>query len=647
MFDNFLYLLLALFMFSFLIFIHELGHYFMARRVGMQVQVFSIGFGKPIFQWEWQGVKWQIGWLLFGGYVKIAGMEDATGEKQSKSQTGFFDKSPWARIKVAFMGPAVNILFAFFIFALIWELGGRTKSMREFTPVIGYIDEKSELYQDGIRPGDELISLNDHEIHELKDQIYALLGQEQVKVKGTHFDLASHTRKPFEIEVDAYPHPKYSDKNIPTIGILQPASYLIYNLLPNGDENPLIEGSPMINSGLTYGDRILAVDGHAVYSDLQLSSIVNEGRALLTIQRDGKVLLRRVPRVKVKELRPEPNFKEELRDWQYEAGLSYKKLPLLYAIPYDLTAECVVESRVRFIDDESEAQYFPKIPFSDLEQPLQNGDKIIAIDGNPVDHSYQIFARLQNRSINVVVIRDPRDLSPVSTEEVQSDFNSHVNWNDLNAIISSIGTENKVVSRGNLALLKPVQPVKYRDLLQSNESQLAFLEKLRSQRKKIEEIENLEQRAIMLKELESLEKKLVLGVSLQDRPVVYNPSPLKLFSDAAGEIWHTFTALFSGMLSLKWMSGPVGIVKIVQTQAKVGYKEALYWMAFISLNLGILNLLPFPVLDGGTILVSALEMITGKRVNPKVYEKIVMFFALILIGFLIFITYNDVLGLFF
>ncbi len=70
-----LYAILSLFGIGFLIFIHELGHYFMARRVGITVEVFAIGFGKAIYQWEHKGVKWKLGWLPFGGYVKMAATE--------------------------------------------------------------------------------------------------------------------------------------------------------------------------------------------------------------------------------------------------------------------------------------------------------------------------------------------------------------------------------------------------------------------------------------------------------------------------------------------------------------------------------------------------------------------------------------------
>ena len=64
------YIILALLGLSFLVFIHEMGHYLVAKWTGMKVEVFSIGFGKAIKSWDVGGVKWQIGWLPFGGFVK-------------------------------------------------------------------------------------------------------------------------------------------------------------------------------------------------------------------------------------------------------------------------------------------------------------------------------------------------------------------------------------------------------------------------------------------------------------------------------------------------------------------------------------------------------------------------------------------------
>src|SRR4029078_5976078 len=115
MFVSLFYVVLAILGLGFLIFIHELGHYWMARRVGMRVESFGIGFVRPIFSVMRNGVKWNICWLPFGGYVKIAGMEKEDGKEPEDIPDGFFGKSPWDRIKVAIMGPLVNLVFAFLV----------------------------------------------------------------------------------------------------------------------------------------------------------------------------------------------------------------------------------------------------------------------------------------------------------------------------------------------------------------------------------------------------------------------------------------------------------------------------------------------------------------------------------------------------
>jgi regulator of sigma E protease len=168
------YLLLAILGLGFLIFIHELGHYFVARRVGMTVEVFSIGFGPPIREWTFQGVKWKLCMLPFGGYVAIAGMNKKGNLEPHQIPDGFYGKKPLDRIKVAFAGPFVNIVFAFAAFCAIWVTGGQEKPFQEYTNVIGYVDPQSKLYINGIRPGDELTTLDGKSVGGYKDLLISL-----------------------------------------------------------------------------------------------------------------------------------------------------------------------------------------------------------------------------------------------------------------------------------------------------------------------------------------------------------------------------------------------------------------------------------------------------------------------------------------
>jgi regulator of sigma E protease len=646
---NLIYILLAILGLSFLIFIHELGHYWMARRVGMRVETFAIGFGKPIYSWVRKGVTWQIGWLPFGGYVKIAGTDTTSMEDPYRISDGFFGKKPWDRIKVSFMGPFVNLLFALIVFSMLWVVGGREKSFSEFSGKIGWIDPHSELYALGIRPGDEIVDYDNYKFQSSKDHIYApmITSSSEMSVKGMKYDYEMGAKEPFQYLVKPYAHPNYYDKNISTSGIFNSASYVIYDRLPGGAPNPLPEGSPLSESGIEYGDRILWIDGEIIFSNAELSELLNNGRVLITIERDNKTLLRRVPRVLAKELRPDPEFREELIDWLYEAGLN-PRFQDLFVIPYNLTYNCVVEEVLRFIDKENQEEAFPENLFSTLEESLQPGDKIIAVQGQPVSFSYELLQEIQEKKVNIIVQRDPFSSEVVSWKDADNNFNQNLDLEELNEMASTIGTDKQISNLGMLSLLNPVIPKARVDFSPMSSDAKAWLAAEKNEKRTvIEKVEDPQKKAHLLNLLDVHDRLLVLGLpNPQDRKVVYNPKPTDLFSNVAREIWRTLQALFSGSLSPKYITGPIGIVQVVQSTSMVSFKEAFFWIGAISLNLGMLNLLPIPVLDGGTILLSLFEMVSGKKIKPKALEKVIIFFAMLLIAFFIFLTYNDILRVF-
>lgn len=639
-----LYVILAILGLSFLIFIHEFGHYWMARRVGMRVDTFAIGFGKPVYSWVRDGVKWQIGWLLFGGYVKIAGADLDKDKNPYEIPDGFFGKSPLARIKVAVMGPLTNIIFAFIVFCALWVAGGREKSFTEFTHVIGWVDPASELYINGIRPGDEIISYDNQPYNGSRDNLYMPMtaSSGKIKVDGYKVDYQTGQKTLFSYETKVYPFPGAMLGGVVTSGITNSANYIIYNRLPSGNDNPLPEGSPLAGSGIEYGDRILWADGEVIFSMHQLENILSGNNALLTVQRGSEIILRRVPRIQMQELKPDPVFREELIDWQFAAKLNNIKTPSLYTIPYNLTNDNVVENELRFIDKEKQQEAFPAHPFSSLGMSLEPGDRIIAVNGQPVSKAYELLAKLQTYQVNIIVERNPEAISKITYRDADADFYRHINENLLKAITNTIGTQDPVKQSGDLYLLNPITPKLLSELALSSDVQAQMAIEFQEKKKEAEAIEDPEKRHQMMRLLEQKEKRLLLGLpNIQDRRVNYNPGPIALFTSVFDEIWHTLSALLSGSFNPKWMSGPIGIVQIVHDTSMSSTKEALYWLGAISLNLGLLNLLPIPVLDGGTILMSLFEIVTRKRVHPAVLEKIVLPFAVILIAFFIFLTYHD------
>ncbi|SRR5581483_971785 len=637
-----LYIILAAFGLGLLIFIHEYGHYWMAKREGMTVEAFSIGFGKPFYKWEKDGVKWQLCWLPFGGYVRIAGMEKKGTLEPSQIPDGFYGKKPWSRIKVALAGPIVNIVFAFAIFCVLWALGGRAKPFSEYTHLIGSVDTSSNLYADGVRPGDEIEQINNKPFHNFQDFLFAaILEDTPPQVSGLKVNYFKQTSAPFKYRFDFAKGAPIGERIQTMLYTLRPASYLIYN---QKYSLALDNNSPMKASGIEDGDRILWVDGEIMFSKDQLVQTINQPKALLTVQRGNQTFLSRVPRLKVSDLRINSGQRAEIEDWQHEANIK-GKIADLFFIPYNLTNDCRIENLYSYLNEETVEQQHVASERSQLELPLQAGDKVIAVDGIPVNSAYEMMNLLQNRHIQIIVKKDHAARS-VSWKEADKAFVMGIEWSDLNRMIQSIGTSQQIRNLGNLKLLNPVAPKPLNQLSISNEKREEFDAQAKEQLNRIEEIKDPKQRAQALHMLQQEQNKLKLGIVMLDGTVNYNPSPFVLFGNVLQETWKTIVALFTGTISPKYMSGPVGIVQVMQQSWGSGFKEALYWLAMISINLGILNLLPIPVLDGGHVCFSLWESITGKPIKSKTMERLILPFIILLVALFIYLTYNDLMRLF-
>ena len=113
-----------------------------------------------------------------------------------------------------------------------------------------------------------------------------------------------------------------------------------------------------------------------------------------------------------------------------------------------------------------------------------------------------------------------------------------------------------------------------------------------------------------------------------------------------GSMWDTLKYLFNGKVSINQLSGPVGIYSVVDSQAHQGMEALLYLVAYLSINVGIINLLPFPAFDGGRILFLFIEKIFRKPVSKNIENTIHSIGFMLIIGLLIYVTFNDIIKLF-
>jgi regulator of sigma E protease len=162
-----------LFVLGLLVFIHEWGHYIVARLCGVRVEVFSVGFGKEIFGWTAKsGTRWKISLFPLGGYVKMFGDSDPASAGHSdeiKSETGqvrtmteeersvaFFSKPVWKRALIVFAGPGINYLFAIIILACLYMFVGRPIT----PPVVSGIEVGSAADKALFQPHDIITTMN-------------------------------------------------------------------------------------------------------------------------------------------------------------------------------------------------------------------------------------------------------------------------------------------------------------------------------------------------------------------------------------------------------------------------------------------------------------------------------------------------------
>lgn len=113
-----------------------------------------------------------------------------------------------------------------------------------------------------------------------------------------------------------------------------------------------------------------------------------------------------------------------------------------------------------------------------------------------------------------------------------------------------------------------------------------------------------------------------------------------------GSMLDTVKYLFTGRVGVNMLSGPVGIYSVVDSQAKEGFEALLYLIAYLSINVGVINLLPFPAFDGGRILFLIIEKIFKKPIPKSVENTIHSIGFMLIIGLLIYVTFNDILRLF-
>ena len=158
------YLFWFVLVFTIIVFIHEFGHYYVARLNKVKVDIFSIGFGPTLFKYkDRNNTIWQVCIVPLGGYVKFAGEmypDNANNNKEHKYKELFMNKSSLQKASVVLAGPIANFILGIFLFLVIFITFGKNFT----SPIIGHVEINSPADKAGLLENDKILSMNGYQI---------------------------------------------------------------------------------------------------------------------------------------------------------------------------------------------------------------------------------------------------------------------------------------------------------------------------------------------------------------------------------------------------------------------------------------------------------------------------------------------------
>ncbi|MFQ2480523.1 sigma E protease regulator RseP [Aeromonas caviae] len=263
-----------------LVAVHEFGHFWVARRCGVKVERFSIGFGKAIWRRLGKdGTEYVLALIPLGGYVKMLdGRVDDL--KPGEEAQAFNHKSVWARMAIVAAGPMANFVFALFAFWLMFMIG-----VPSVKPVVGEVRPASIVAEAGILPGMEIVGVGGEETGDWESVTYALishLGDDSVQLKLKAANTSYAVDKTLQLAGWKFDPDKESP--IGSLGIVP----LGGKVLPVVEA--VVPSSASEKAGLQIGDRIKGVDGEAITEWAQFVERVQQSPAQplqVTVERGG------------------------------------------------------------------------------------------------------------------------------------------------------------------------------------------------------------------------------------------------------------------------------------------------------------------------------------------------------------------------
>jgi regulator of sigma E protease len=362
-------ILLPIVLFGILVFIHEAGHFLLAKWAGVFVERFALGFGPALLKKKWGETEYAICLFPLGGYVKMRGEEIDEKEPPPPPDPRSFACQPVGkRFAIVAMGPVANLILPVFLFSLLFLIGTPVPTSRIGSVIPGYPADQA-----GLRAGDEIVRIENRPVSTWNETMTALRSRAalptvlRIRRSGEEFD---RTVTPVtEREPDIYGEIRDMGK----IGIdLQPYRPVL------GIPNP---SSPAGRAGLRSGDTVTSVNGRPIAYFWQLEESFRTERG---------------PKV-----------------------LNVERTPTGQSSPNRVTVSVNVESLEKAGLEDGEL-FIREVQAGSIaaERGLRPGDKLLSLNGDPLRSWYAFRKKIQENRGEAIVVAILRDRKPLTLELV-------------------------------------------------------------------------------------------------------------------------------------------------------------------------------------------------------------------------------------
>ncbi len=614
--DIFFYFLTA-FGIGFIIFVHELGHFMAARAVGVRVEAFSIGFGPKLFSFHRGDTEYRCGLVPLGGYVKMAG-EDPTRPTTGKPDE-FGSKTVAQRVLVISAGVIMNMIFALIAIPLAFTIGVPFES-----PEIGGTQRLGPAWKAGLRTGDRVVSIDDKPVLTFEDiplDLAVAGGPVEVEIK--------RGERVFRTVIAPEPDPV---RGVPAIGIAPiassvsiPAAALKTN---EDDASSAARAAALLAAGIEAGDQVLRLNG-LPYSRAWWEA---EAQRIRTNDAPAELIVRRgVGPERTVRLAPLWSPPADASDRQIGVQARANRVAVLrpgYASSGLLVGDVLLRvdnTAIAHMDDFAALVGGGIDPRRDGATPGSAKATLTVLRAGS-EHAVELLtadAAQRCDFLEDVVLDAPSallvDVNPsgaAAAAGMQSGDRIHsmngravADWDALKAAIrESAGNALRVeVLRGDTTVAFSLEAQPRR----TNVALPVFAETPKSETVRL-----------------SAGAAIAAGIAHTGR--------------VASRVLQTLRSVFTGTVSSKHLGGIITIFRASVTYSQIAFTRGLLFLALVSINLAILNILPIPVLDGGWLMFLMIEKIRGSPLPERAMAWFQWGGLAAVLSLMLYVTWNDI-----